>query len=176
MGRGWKPVKQTANQSEESQQESQELVELVDLSPTEATDDTDAQMAADDLSAYNESMAGTPAPASTPPVRQSTIPDLSNLIANLSPDQLNTIRRLSEANGIAVESKGSRTLPDGSLRVTVTLEPLIVEQLTMWADGDGLTVEEEAQTRLIESIRNFMFGDWSTTPEPAPAPVVAATK
>jgi hypothetical protein len=117
----------------------------------------------------------TPAAAPVPVEATAKITSLEDFLASATPDQLQRLRTLAAADGLAPASLSADSvkLPDGSLRVTVVLEPLVVEQLSIWAEGDGVTLEEEAQKRLTESITNYMFGDWSATVEQPP--VAAAT-
>jgi len=115
--------------------------------PTPATEATAAPISA--------TATPTPTPAPMPDL------NLDNLLSSLTPDQLAKIRGLAAESGLAVAPKSSGKLPDGSMIVSVTLDPQVVEQLSMWAEGDGLDLEAEAQMRVEESLKNYMFGDWS---------------
>jgi hypothetical protein len=113
-----------------------------------------------------------PAPVAATPKS----PDLDAILASLSPDQLAKIRLKAIGEGVVpAASLGGRKSPDGSLTVTVTLDPMVTEQLELWAEADGCSLVEEAQKRIAESLSNYLYGDWNPVPEPEPAPVAAAT-
>jgi hypothetical protein len=134
---------------------------------------------ADDQQSVTDSPEPVPASAPATVVVKgkglTTATNLEDFLASATPEQLQRLRVLAAANGMATETSAmtghSVKLPDGSMQVTVMLEPLIVEQLAIWAEGDGISLEEEAQKRISESISNYMFGDWSATVE---QPVVVA--
>jgi hypothetical protein len=60
------------------------------------------------------------------------------------------------------------------MTVEVYLEPIIVEQLELWAEPDGCTLAEEAQKRISEALTNYLYGDWSATVEQPPVAAAAA--
>jgi hypothetical protein len=98
---------------------------------------------------------------------------LEGFIASASPEQLAKIREIAFSTGLAphaASASGHRNA-DGSMTVSVHLEAPIVEQLELWAEADQCTVAEEAEKRILEALQNYLYGDWSTTLEPAPVPV-----
>jgi hypothetical protein len=189
MGKGWRPV-QPPQQPSEQQPEQPSIQQGTESQPHSAQ--TTTQGVGVDPPAPNLGDLGSTVTAGLGslggyagqgllgesatepmPVPAPAIPAATLNIDDLTPDQLARIRQLAVARGIAV-GEGTGKLPDGSLRVVVTLEPMTVEQLELWAESDNLTLEEEAQRRISESLQNYLYGDWSSTPEPEPAPVVAA--
>jgi len=113
----------------------------------------------------------TPTPTPTP----TSLPNLDDLLANASPEQLARIRALAVAKGLAPDAALSRKMPDGSMTISVALEAPVVEQLELWAEADGCSLVEEAQKRITESLENYLYGDWSMPENTVPAPVTTGT-
>lgn len=137
------------------------------------------------LSGSGGTLSGGITGTSTPlteviPVAVPVVPDLESMLAAMSPDQIARLRVIAAAKGVAVpsgQSSGSGTRhADGSMDVTVHLEPEVVEQLMNWSEPGGMTVTEAAQKYISEALTAFLYGDWNPTPETATIPVVAATK
>lgn len=106
------------------------------------------------------------------------VPDFDDILSHMTADQLAKVRALAGAKGLAVPAAGDGAKSaDGSLLITIHLDAPVTEQLEIWAEADGCTLVEEAQRRINEALENYLYGDWSTTPEPSPvaAPVAVAT-
>ena len=87
---------------------------------------------------------------------------LADLLASLTPEQLAKIRLKAIGEGVVpAASLGGTKSADGSLTLSVTLDPMVTEQLELWAEADGCTLVEEAQKRITESLQNYLYGDWS---------------
>lgn len=120
-----------------------------------------------DQQATNPS-APPPIAASNPnPPAAPVIPDLESMLAAMTPEQIGRLRVIAAAKGVAVPSPAGQSTTgtrhaDGSMDVTVHLSSEIVEQLELWAEADSLSVVEEAQKRIEESLQNYLYGDWST--------------
>jgi hypothetical protein len=155
---------------------------LIPIPPDESRPEPTAPLEAQQLGQSPDAQSPVkaspePAPAAAPSTvaasPTSTPANLDEFLASLTVEQLQRVRTLATAKGLApATSSGSVRLPDGSLQVTVTLEPMIVEQLSLWAEGDGVGLEEEARKRILESLQNYLYGDWSAVVE---QPLVAAT-
>lgn len=84
----------------------------------------------------------TPAPAATPQNPSSESPDA--LRARLAAIPQETLRKL------AVEHQGGAvTLPDGSVRIPVTIPAEMVQIIGAWADGAGLPFEEYLESHVL---------------------------
>lgn len=92
------------------------------------------------------------------------LPDLDEFLRGLTADQLQRVKAKIEADSIVPRRLQSNALKnaDGSLDVLIHIDPVIVEQLELWSDGEGLTLAEEAQNRINEAISGYVFGDWSS--------------
>ena len=103
-----------------------------------------------------------PSPVATVAVVPVKVPDLDTILASLTPDQLLKIRQKAIGEGVVpAASLGGTKSADGSLTLSVTLDPMVTEQLELWAEADGCTLVEEAQKRITESLQNYLYGDWS---------------
>jgi hypothetical protein len=102
---------------------------------------------------------------------------LEDFLISATPDQLQKLRVLAAADGLAsgIQSTGSAKLPDGSMTVTVHLDAPITEQLEIWAEADGCSLVEEAQKRISESLTNYLYGDWNPIVEQPPVAAATAT-
>jgi len=89
-----------------------------------------------------------------------TKPNLSDFLDSLTAEQLSRVRKLAQTGGISL---GRGKNPDGSLDISLHIESILVEQLELWADGDGMSLEDEARKVATESIQNYVCGDWSAT-------------
>jgi hypothetical protein len=103
--------------------------------------------------------------------------DLDGILARMSPEQLQKIRVLAAAKGLTAASAGiagsGNRLADGSMTVEIHLDAPMTEQLEIWAEADGLALVEEAQKRILESLENYLYGDWNPNIEPQPVAVAA---
>lgn len=112
----------------------------------------------------NASTAGTVAPA---PAIKESIPDIEAFLSTLTAEQLAKVRSKVERDTSSAISpqfaaRAAKNI-DGSLNVMVRLDPVVVEQLEQWAEGEGISLMEEAQNRVGEAISNYIFGDWGAT-------------
>ena len=102
--------------------------------------------------------------------------DLDGLLARMSPEQIQKIRVLAASKGLTTAVAGiagsGNKLADGSMTVEIHLDAPMTEQLEIWSEADGLTLVEEAQKRILESLTNYLYGDWN--PHVEPQPVAAA--
>jgi hypothetical protein len=169
----------TDSPTDASPAQSQAAVEaLTDANPN-------PQPLADPSPAPTEQAASMPV-APAPPVT-APVTDLDAFLSSLSPEQLAKVRARAITEGFT-PSPMQRSLgavhADGSMTISIHLEPQIVEQLLLWADSDGVDVGEEAKIRINEALTNYLYGDWSAMmakpaeppPVSTPAPVPVAAK
>lgn len=116
-------------------------------------------------------------PSAPSSLSKAAIPDLDEFMRNLTADQIKKVRKLVDGEpGLIAKREFGTLLPDGSMNITVHLDPQMVEQLMIWAESDGIEVGEEAKLRINEALTNYLYGDWGATmvkPAEPPAPVVA---
>jgi hypothetical protein len=105
--------------------------------------------------------------------------DLDGLLARMSPEQIQKIKVLAASKGLTTAvagiAGGGNKLADGSMTVEIHLDAPMTEQLEIWAEADGLTLVEEAQKRILESLENYLYGDWNPHVEPQPAAAADTT-
>ena len=123
----------------------------------------------------NEPVEGTALTVAVLP----NLDDLDDLLTRMTPDQLKKLKVLAAAKGLTPASVGilggGSRLPDGSMTVEIHLDAPMTEQLEIWAEADGLTLIEEAQKRILESLENYLYGDWNPVVEQQPVAAVATT-
>ena len=111
-------------------------------------------------------VASQPIPAASAPAV-----DLEAIMQSITPEQLSRLKGLAAAKGVEVAT-GPRMKPDGGMVVEVELDAQMVEQLKLWAEADGTTLESQAKIRITEALAAYLYGDWSATiakPEAAAA-------
>lgn len=99
---------------------------------------------------------------------------LAEAMKQMTPDKIVKLRLEAAKAGIPLENSGGfQRMPNGDIRVTVTIPGELAEPMSQW-ERYGETEEKFYQTQIVEAVTAMIYGDWRI-PEPAPAPAAAPT-
>jgi hypothetical protein len=120
-----------------------------------------------------------PAPTSEPAPRVGADfdRDLLAKIRRLSPEQRAKVQRVSASEGIIPVHSAlatSRTKPDGSVDVLITVDADLVEQLRTWSQEAGLSFEEQTREIISMLLNSYLSGGWMVPMAPVSAATPAA--
>lgn len=97
---------------------------------------------------------------------------LAEAMKQMTPDKIVKLRLEAAKAGIPLENSGGfQRMPNGDIRVTVTIPGELAEPMSQW-ERYGETEEKFYQTQIVEAVTAMIYGDWRI-PEPAPAPAAA---
>jgi predicted component of type VI protein secretion system len=116
--------------------------------------------------------APAPAPTSAPRLGADFDRDLLAKIRRLSPEQRAKVQRVGASEGIISAHSAlatSRTKPDGSVDVLITVDADLVEQLRTWSQEAGLSFEEQTREIISMLLNSYLSGGWMVPMAPMPA-------
>lgn len=103
--------------------------------------------------------------------------NVEEILSSMTGEQLQRLKMLAVARGISAGA-ASRKTADGLSVFEIKLAPELVEQLEIWAESDNVTLVEEVQMRVVESLTAYLYGDWraseAVVPTAVPPPAAAA--
>lgn len=105
-------------------------------------------------------------------------PDLESVLATLTPEQLEIIRKKALAAGIgAAASDKVQRLSGGRMRIVLELPPEVTEPLYTWADAaQAISVDEQYEffvPMIINWITSGIYADYGGGEQPPPPAAVA---
>lgn len=102
--------------------------------------------------------------------------DLPSILRRLNPIQRQKLRSAAISEGLIQSPTGARENSDGSLSVTITIDPDLVPQLRTWAEEAAVPIDQQVREIVSMLLNSYLLSPWEPPQPvgaPTPAPVAA---